>query len=165
MLQMRKLRLRKVDLTKVTQQDKESSFIWCQCECLFLWVHWLSKSRLRSAVSAPVGNFLDTWTLSPPQTHWVRDSRSGTQASVFQRARQMILMHTQVWEPLPYAMHSLFNEDPTPYSVFNTKQGRKSLVQNTSFHWLLSNDESSILNKPPLAPFQPKMHIVRKSRN
>lgn len=38
-------------------------------------------------------------------------------------------------------------------------------VQNVNFHWLLSNDESSILNKLPLAPLQPKMHIVRKSRN
>lgn len=83
---------------------QEPSFIWLQCECFFLEANWLSKFGLRQAVSAALGNLLDMHILSPSV-----NCRSGTEASVFQQALQVILTYVQVPEPLLYAMGSLFN--------------------------------------------------------
>ena len=35
----------------------------------------------------------------PTQTYWISNSRDGVQQSVFLKDLQMIVLHTQVWEP------------------------------------------------------------------
>lgn len=123
---------------------QESSFIWLQCECFFLWAHWLSKSRLRRAVSAAVGNFLDTHILS---------SSPNPLSQKLEKWDPGICVSTSHC-PMPCIPSSMRIQ---LLILYLTKSREESpWVQNVSFPWLLSNDESSILNKPPPAHFSPR---------